>query len=61
MLRLWLIGTAVILGALAVWAFAPVLLFIVLLAAALGLASAVMIGLARLLQSWLQRRRANRR
>jgi hypothetical protein len=59
-LRLWLIGTTVVLGALAVWAFAPVLLFIVLLAAALGLASAVMIGLARLLQAWLQRR-ANRR
>ena len=39
-LRLWLIGTAVMLAALAVWAFAPVLVFFVLLAAALGLLSA---------------------
>lgn len=51
-LRLWLIATAAILGALAVWAFAPVLLFVVLLAAALGILSAIMIALARGLQAW---------
>src|SRR5689334_24723964 len=47
LLRLWLVASAVALTALAVWAFAPVLVFIVLLTAALGAASALMIGLAR--------------
>jgi hypothetical protein len=54
-LRLWLVGSGVILALLAVWAFAPVLLFLALLAAALGLVSAVMIGLARRLQAWRER------
>ena len=56
MLRLWLIGTSVILAALAVWAFAPVLFFVLLLTAALGAVSAVMIGLARALRAWRERR-----
>jgi ABC-type uncharacterized transport system permease subunit len=55
-LRLWLIATAVALGALAVWALAPVLLFVVLLTAALGAVSAVMIGIARALRGWRERR-----
>jgi ABC-type uncharacterized transport system permease subunit len=55
-LRLWLIGTSVILAGLAVWAFVPVLVFVVLLTAALGIASAAMIGLARALRSWRERR-----
>jgi hypothetical protein len=45
----------VVLTALAVWAFAPVLVFVVLLVAGLGLLSAAMIVLARRLQSWRDR------
>ena len=56
MLRLWLIGTSVALAALAVWAFAPVLLFVLLLTAALGVVSAVMIAIARALRAWRERR-----
>lgn len=56
LLRIWLIATAIILAALAVWAFAPVLVFLVLLLAALAVVSAAMIGLAR----WLQARRERR-
>jgi ABC-type uncharacterized transport system permease subunit len=41
---------------LAVWAFAPVLFFVLLLTAALGAVSAVMIGLARALRAWRERR-----
>jgi hypothetical protein len=55
-LRLWLIGTTVVVIGLAVWAFAPVLVFVVLLTAGLGLASAAMIALARGLQEWKARR-----
>jgi ABC-type uncharacterized transport system permease subunit len=55
-LRLWLIGTSVILTGLAVWAFAPVLVFFLLLTAGLGVVSAVMIGIARALRAWRERR-----
>jgi hypothetical protein len=55
-LRLWLAATAVLLTALAVWAFAPVLAFLVLLVAALGLASALMILLAHWLRRWRERK-----
>jgi len=55
-LRLWLIGTSVVLAGIAVWAFAPVLVFIALLAGALGVLSALMIGLARWLQAWREKR-----
>ena len=44
LLRYWLAGTAIILAGIAVWALAPVLIFFVLLAAALGLVSLAMIG-----------------
>jgi hypothetical protein len=50
-LRIWLIATGVVLAAMAVWAFAPVLVFMGLLAAALGLLSALMIWIARTLQA----------
>ena len=50
-LRIWLIATGVALTAMAVWAFAPVLVFMGLLAAALGLLSALMIWIARTLQA----------
>ena len=56
LLRLWLAATAVLLIGLAVWAFAPVLVFMALLLAALGLAAAAMIALARRLQAWRERR-----
>ncbi len=55
-LRLRHTASAVILALLAVWAFAPVLLFLGLLAVALGLLCAAMIGLARRLQAWRERR-----
>ncbi len=51
LLRYWLAGTAIILAGIAVWALAPVLIFFVLLAAALGLVSLAMIALARSLQA----------
>jgi hypothetical protein len=56
LLRIWLAATAVILAGLAVWAFAPVLVFVVLLIVVLGLAAAAMILLARSLQAWRERR-----
>ena len=56
LLRFWLIGSAIIITALAVWAFAPVLVFFLLLAAVLGLLSAVMIWFARALGAWRDRR-----
>jgi hypothetical protein len=56
LLRIWLIGTAAILMGMAVWAFAPVLVFVALLTAGLGILSALMIGLARALRAWRERR-----
>jgi len=56
LLRAWLIGTTIIISGLAIWAFAPVLVFLALLAAALGLLSAVMIAIARALAAWRDRR-----
>ena len=56
LLRLWLIGTALIAAAVLVWAFAPVLVFIGLLTLCLGAFAAAMIGLARALERALGRR-----
>ena len=56
LLPAWLILSAILITALAVWAFAPVLVFFALLAVALGLLSAVMIWLARALGAWRDRR-----
>jgi hypothetical protein len=56
LLRLWLIGSVALLIGLAVWAFAPVLVFVVLLAVVLGILCALMIALARGLQAWRERR-----
>jgi hypothetical protein len=55
LLRIWLAGTAVVLGAIAVWAFAPVLVFVALLTAALGGIAAAMILLAHRLRAWRER------
>jgi hypothetical protein len=57
-LRLWLVGTAIVLAVIAVWAFAPVLVFAALLVAGLGLISVAMIGLAQVLRR--RRERAHR-
>ena len=59
-LRLWLVATAVLLAAVLVWAFAPVLLFFLLLTAGLGLLAALMIAVARALQAWRARRAGTR-
>ena len=56
-LRLWLAGTAIVIAAIAVWAFAPVLVFAALVVAGLGLVSVAMIGLAHV----LRRRRESKR
>jgi hypothetical protein len=56
LLRFWLAATGLVLTLMAVWAFAPVLVFVVLLVAGLGLLSAAMIVLARALQLWRDRR-----
>ena len=56
LLRFWLAATAIVLAGMAVWAFAPVLVFMALLLAALGLAAVAMIGLARRLRAWRERR-----
>lgn len=56
LLRYWLAASAIILTAIAVWALAPVLIFVGLLAAALGLVSLAMIALARGLQAWRDRK-----
>jgi hypothetical protein len=55
LLRLWLAGTTIVLAAMAVWAFAPVLAFIALLTLALGGLAAGMILLAHGLRAWLER------
>ena len=58
LLRYWLAGTAIVLAAIAVWAFAPVLIFFALLAGGLGLVALAMIALARGLQAWRDRKYA---
>ena len=50
LVRAWFIGTALLLAAVLVWAFAPVLLFVALLTAGLGLLCLATIGLARALE-----------
>jgi hypothetical protein len=54
-LRLWLWVPAIGLMLLAVWAFVPVLIFFVLLTAALGILAAGMIDLAHRLPRWTAR------
>ena len=60
-LRLWLLGTALLAAVLLVWAFAPVLLFLGLLTGALGALSFAIIGLARALQKARGKTRAQDR
>ena len=56
LLRSWLAVTAIVLAGMAVWAFAPVLVFMALLLVLLGAAAAAMIALARWLQAQRERR-----
>ena len=50
-LRYWLAVTLILVSGLAIWAFAPVLLFVFLLVAGLGVLSTAMILLAKWLRS----------
>ena len=56
LLRIWLTATAMALAVMAIWAFAPVLVFVAVLTAALGLLAFAMIAFARWLQAWRERR-----
>ena len=52
LLRYWLVVSALLLTAMATWAFAPVLFLVFVLLAGLGTLSAAMIFLARRLRAW---------
>jgi hypothetical protein len=56
-LRVWLLGTVATVTALAIWAYAPVLLFVFLLLAALGMLSAAIVAFAHLVRRWRERPR----
>ena len=56
LLRLWLAASGIGLAVAAVWAFAPVVLFVLLLTAGLGVVAVLMIAIARRLESWRSRR-----
>ena len=56
LLRIWLLLTAALLAGILLWAFAPLLIFFALLAAALGIVAALMIALARALRAWREGR-----
>jgi len=53
--RYWLAASAVLIGFLAVWAFAPVLLFMLAVVAALGILSAAIIYFAHWLRALRER------
>ena len=50
--RIWLMLTAALLAAVLLWALAPLLVFLALLTAALGIVAALVIALARALRAW---------
>jgi hypothetical protein len=52
LLRYWLLISGVSVGAMAAWAFAPVLVLVLVLLAGLGVLSAAMIYLAGRLRIW---------
>ncbi|MBO0765571.1 MAG: hypothetical protein J2P50_13420 [Hyphomicrobiaceae bacterium] len=62
LLRIWIGVTVVVLATLAVWAFAPILIFMALLVVVLGGLAAIMIGQARRLRAclWGCKRRRRR-
>ena len=55
-LRAWLWITGTLLALWLIWVLAPVLFLLVLLTAAIGLVSAVMVWLARRLEAWKNQR-----
>jgi hypothetical protein len=60
LLRLWLLGTLLIVASVLIWAFAPVLIFLALLAGGLGVLCFGMVGLARTLERGLGKGRRGR-
>ena len=56
LLKYWLAGTALVVAGLLVWAIAPVVIFLLLLTAALGVVSFGMIALANALKARRERR-----
>jgi uncharacterized membrane protein YedE/YeeE len=56
LLRIWCLLAAALLAGILLWAFAPVLIFLALLAGALGVIAALMIALARALRARGERR-----
>jgi hypothetical protein len=52
-LRIWLLATAVFLAGAMIWAFAPVLVVVLLVTVALGLLVSVIVAFAR----WVERKR----
>ena len=56
LLKYWLAGTALVVTGLLVWAIAPVVIFLFLLTAALGVVSFGMIALANALKARRERR-----
>ena len=60
LLRLWLLGTLLIVAGVLIWAFAPVLIFVALLAGGLGILSLAMVALARGLERGLGKARRRR-
>jgi hypothetical protein len=57
LLRLWLGASGLLLAGLLVWAFAPVMLFALLLTGGLGVIAGLMICLARWVEARLEWRR----
>lgn len=53
--RVWLLATVGLVLVLATWAFAPIMVFVVLLTLVLGLLSAGIIWLANRLRDWRDR------
>jgi len=53
LLRLWVLGTLLFVAGVLIWAFAPVLIFVALLAGGLGVLSLAMVALARGLERGL--------
>lgn len=49
-LRIWLVGSALVLGLVMVWAFVPILIPIAVIAAGLGALAAGMVSIARAIE-----------
>lgn len=56
LVQIWMLGTAIVVGGLMLWAFAPILIPLLLVAGGLGLVAAGIVALARC----IERRRNSR-